>query len=124
MYGSFEYRREYAHAIKRVNLAYADPLHVALASPGLGRLASHYPPTADRAVDERPDLDPFQLSQSFAFDMIKERILKHCKAMTFQHFNKTLGDGKVVDTRVALKVRPRVWPQREFRPARRWVRGV
>ena len=79
MYGSYEYRRNYAHAIKDVNLAAAQPLKQALANRSLGHMAGSHPRV--QGFDSRPDLDPFEMSQSFAYDMVKERMLKHAKVL-------------------------------------------
>jgi len=107
VYGSYSYRRNYAHAIKNVNLEAADPVKSALASVSLGSIAESYPPVDRGGVHERPDLDPFEMSQTFAFDMVQERMLKNAKQLAFEYLNKTLGLGAVVDTRVAFKIRRR-----------------
>ena len=102
MYGSYEYRRNYAHAIKDVNLAAAQPLKQALANRSLGHMAGSHPRV--HGFDSRPDLDPFEMSQSFAYDMVKERMLKHAKVLANEYFTKHMNPGEVVEPLVALKV--------------------
>lgn len=103
VYASYDYRRDYAQAIKFADLQSSSVLAAKIASPNMGAVASSYP-AASTWRHVTPDLDPYSMSQSMAYDMVKERMLKHCKELATAHF-ASHGPEDITDVLVAMKVR-------------------
>lgn len=111
VYAAYTYRRKYVQAAKVRSLAASEPWNIAAASPSLGRHATSHP------LDHRgpPDLDPFAMSQQFAWDMVQERILRAMVEPARTTLMQETGSNYVKDVHVALTVR--VTATAQARPA-------